>query len=343
MKKNGFTLIELLAVILILGIIALIAIPVVSNIITDSKKGALKSSVQNIVTAIEQQCQLEQMKNEKHTTGYIFLEGNISPKLNVKGSLPRSGTIEVSDDCKVTSANVSSEKFAAVLDNDDIKISNRVLSYNKYVDGTVIYFNPETGLVCDNYVEDNSLINNKNGCMKWYAFNDSQDNGYINMILDHNTTNIVAWNSTLSSTEMKEVAEALVSDTAKWKSELNSRLISANDIAKITKNKNFNVTDSESYFYFDSNTADQSSTCKSGNLTGCNYGWLYDRTDIACTDYGCLNNSNIESWGYWTESINEPGFVWSVLEDGCLDHIRVDNLSGVGVRPVITVSKIKII
>src|SRR5574344_1211754 len=259
MKKNGFTLIELLAVILILGIIALIAIPVVSNIITDSKKGALKSSVQNIVTAIEQQCQLEQMKNEKHTTGYIFLEGNISPKLNVKGSLPRSGTIEVSDDCKVTSANVSSEKFAAVLDNDDIKISNRVLSYNKYVDGTVIYFNPETGLVCDNYVEDNSLINNKNGCMKWYAFNDSQDNGYINMILDHNTTNIVAWNSTLSSTEMKEVAEALVSDTAKWKSELNSRLISANDIAKITKNKNFNVTDSESYFYFDSNTADQSS------------------------------------------------------------------------------------
>src|SRR5574344_444005 len=232
MKKNGFTLIELLAVILILGIIALIAIPVVSNIITD-------------------QLQLKQMKPEKHTTGYIFLDGNVSPKLDVKGSLPTSGTIEVNDDCKVTNANVSSEKFAAVLDNDDIKISNRVLSYNKYADGTVIYFNTETGLVCDNYVEDNSLTNNKSGCMKWYTYNDSENSEYVNMILDHNTTAVVAWNSVIESTEMKEVAEALVSDTAKWKSELNSRLITANEVTKITKMKSL---DGIGWYFLETNS-----------------------------------------------------------------------------------------
>ena len=36
--KKGFTLIELLAVILILGIIALIAIPTVNNIIGEAKE-----------------------------------------------------------------------------------------------------------------------------------------------------------------------------------------------------------------------------------------------------------------------------------------------------------------
>ena len=44
MKSKGFTLIELLAVILILGIIALIAIPTVNNIIKDSRTGAWKST-----------------------------------------------------------------------------------------------------------------------------------------------------------------------------------------------------------------------------------------------------------------------------------------------------------
>ncbi|MEG3037028.1 MAG: prepilin-type N-terminal cleavage/methylation domain-containing protein, partial [Bacilli bacterium] len=37
MKKNAFTLIELLAVILILGIIALIAIPTITKILDESK------------------------------------------------------------------------------------------------------------------------------------------------------------------------------------------------------------------------------------------------------------------------------------------------------------------
>ena len=43
--KKGFTLIELLAVIMILGVIALIAIPVVSNIIEESRKKAGARSV----------------------------------------------------------------------------------------------------------------------------------------------------------------------------------------------------------------------------------------------------------------------------------------------------------
>lgn len=38
MKKRGFTLVELLAVIVILSVIALIAMPIILNIIEDAKK-----------------------------------------------------------------------------------------------------------------------------------------------------------------------------------------------------------------------------------------------------------------------------------------------------------------
>ena len=53
MKKKGFTLIELLAVIVILAIIALIATPIVMNVIENSRKGAAERSAENYLDAVE--------------------------------------------------------------------------------------------------------------------------------------------------------------------------------------------------------------------------------------------------------------------------------------------------
>ena len=54
MKRNkGFTLIELLAVIVILAVIALIATPIIMNVINDAKKGAAKDSMYGYMKAVE--------------------------------------------------------------------------------------------------------------------------------------------------------------------------------------------------------------------------------------------------------------------------------------------------
>lgn len=44
MKKDGFTLVELLAVVVILAVVALIATPIILNIINDTKKSSIKQS-----------------------------------------------------------------------------------------------------------------------------------------------------------------------------------------------------------------------------------------------------------------------------------------------------------
>ena len=168
--------------------------------------------------------------------------------------------------------------------------------------------------------------------MKWYVFNDKEGNATVNVILDHNTTANVAWNSTGNNSEMKEVADALKKDTGTWKN--TARLITANEVAKITKHPTFNVNkENQDWFYLDSNnlTLTVNSTNKS------KYAWLFDYTN-ECTSYGC-NVSDSSTWGYWTSTqyVNSI-HVWFVARNGRLD-VNSASSTGHGVRPVITISK----
>ena len=61
--KKGFTLIELLAVIVILAVISLIAIPIVMNIIEDSRQAAAKRSAEGYVRAVNYKIAQEALYN----------------------------------------------------------------------------------------------------------------------------------------------------------------------------------------------------------------------------------------------------------------------------------------
>ena len=107
--KKGFTLIELLAVIVILGIIALISVPVIVNIIGDAKKGAFKASVQSVFRAYETYeaehnfdvkekiniLDLPLTNKETFTSGRVYKEKDIVKVENVSnGTYCASGTLE---------------------------------------------------------------------------------------------------------------------------------------------------------------------------------------------------------------------------------------------------------
>ena len=205
-----------------------------------------------------------------------------------------------------------------------------------YANGTEIYYNPETGKKCDDYTEGNSTTGTKSGCMKWYAFNDKEGNATVNVILDHNTTANVAWNSTGNNSEMKEAADTLKTDTSTWKN--TARLITANEIAKITGHPTFDASKTgQSWFCLDTNQPDTTSYCAKAQGTS-EYAWLFDYTSD-CTWNGC-NKADSSNSGYLTSTPSKDDSTSAWLVDRLGDLVSLDvTFAGYGIRPVITISK----
>lgn len=82
-SKKGFTLIELLAVIVILAVIALIATPIIMNVINESKQGASKDTVYNYIKSVELAVSSQELKGEMLIGAY---------DINTKGNLVKDGT-----------------------------------------------------------------------------------------------------------------------------------------------------------------------------------------------------------------------------------------------------------
>ena len=340
MKKKGFTLIELLAVIVVLAVIALIATPIVLNLVKTAKIGAAEQSVTGYVKAIENTIIKSMVKEEPVQDGNYKYN---SLKVDISGKRPTSGKYIVKNG-KVESGNFC-------VDGYYIEYKNGQSKYNKdkecgnvgptKVEPTstdthkgIVYLDPTDLSKKCNESNSKSETGTKTGCMKWYIY--SEDNNSYTMILDHNTTAGVAYNSTDSNTEMKEVKTALESDTSTWDKSLNARLITANEIAKITGNTSFDEKTStkSSWFYLDSNN--QTLVANSTNKS--KYSWLYDYTN-KCKEYGC-NIEDSSNYGYWTSTpiAGETTRVWSVFSYGYLNNFTT-SYTNYGVRPVITVSK----
>ena len=323
-KNKGFTLVELLAVIVILALIALIATPIILNVINDAKKQAAKDSAYGYMDAVEKYIVSSELEDKSIQDGTYRVE-ELNKKISVKGSTPDNGNIEIKNS-SVKSYDIGIDGY--VVSNGEVK---KVSTTKSFKNGTAVYYNPETENKCSKE-EAKSTIGTKSGCMKWYVFNDKEGNATVNVILDHNTTARVAWNSTGNNSEMKEVADALKKDTRTWKN--TTRLITANEVAKITGNTGFDANkENQDWFCLDTNQPDTTSYCAKAQGTS-EYAWLFDYT-YECTNYGC-NTSDLSTWGYWTSTSS-----WHVSRFGHLSNTNA-NYADSGVRPVITISKANI-
>jgi len=351
MKKRGFTLIELLAVIVILAIIALIATPAVLNIIEDSRKSAAEASARNIINAAKTYYMQETMNGnevdtiidleenlikydgEKATKGYVAFEtnGSTSGKIYINGYC-----VIVSINNEVESTKVTSEE-CDVTNNGGHDTSIPTI-YKKYNDGDYVFFNPKDNIPCESATS--SATGTNDTCMKWYAFLDSEDSSTVNLILDHNTTATIAWNSDSTGTTPDTVNAKLQADITNWNTAVKStaRLISASEVNRIalrTDGTAWNVNDYSTWYYLHNGTR----TSYKGEVGSNTYAWLFDNTN-SCTIYGC-NTDDSGAYGYWTSSFASSARAWCVIRAGNLtgSGVTVTDDTGSGVRPVIEVSK----
>jgi len=363
-KKNGFTLIELLAVIVILAIIALIAVPQVLKILNKARLSAAEDSTYGIVESAE-----------NYITNFMLKNSGAIPSEAIKFECNSTACSLKTELTKYNLEDLNSLEYSGkqatsgvvTINGSDITVENLVINgytCNYPVDGKVsctkdgtsntqksgatfvsatstdthkgiLYLDP-TNLETE-CNETNSSIGatgTKTGCMKWYVYKEEDGTKYA--ILDHNTTAVVAWNSSGSNTGgMKEVATQLTTDTTDWDSSLNTRLITANEVAEIAENESFDsaTSTSSAWFYLDSNS--QTQTAKSQGAS--KYAWLFDYTN-SCTSYGC-NTADSSNYGYWTSDAVAGGssYAWVVSRYGSLYDYGVSS-TAFGVRPVISIS-----
>ena len=257
MKRKGFTLIELLAVIVILAIIALIATPTILGVIEKARKGASEQSALGYIDAVEKQVAINQVKNEN-----LINDGTYNVPMTgitVKGEAPTKGWLKI-EKGMVTNYSFVIGKYVVTKGSETVKGDEPAKTdeevteiYPVYSNGTAVYYNPETNSKC-NESEAVSKTGTKTGCMKWYTFNDEgETTSTISMILDHNTTATVAWNTSESSilyenSSIKLEVDKLINEQ-NWI--VTPRLITADEVAKITGNTKFNslsATNSDGFY-----------------------------------------------------------------------------------------------
>ena len=116
--KKGFTLIELLAVIIILAIVALIATPIVLDVVDDAKDSAAKSEASMIVSGINNYCAAADMREQLNGETNPCADGVDTTEVATMVDLGNATITSVTFDSKVTDLVVESNGRTVTYDVD---------------------------------------------------------------------------------------------------------------------------------------------------------------------------------------------------------------------------------
>ncbi|MGM9849414.1 MAG: prepilin-type N-terminal cleavage/methylation domain-containing protein [Bacilli bacterium] len=386
--KNGFTLIELLAVIVILAIIAVITVPLITNMIEQAKKGSIKDSAYGYMKSIDNFHYSEsiddsdfELGNKRYTSQELKNLG-----LKISGEEPESNSwVDIVDneiidgclqfgnymvyvgydyvgDASKGECDTVGEWSPTVVPTVLKTVGDTTYYDTSWIKSHPIYYNPVTNAQC-NSSASNSAFGTSSGCMKWYAY--SETNGRVNMLLDHNITN-EEWNTSNNQSEPSALLSALDESTSDWSNRLvrhdsykadwtfggnnysysidysgkKARLLSAEEVAAVTENSLW-AKDGDTYYFGSMASGDEAGYYyqnASQQSRQESFSWLFNNMH-ECDSYGC-DNAQEDVVAYWTSTpkTDTENEVWCVCNGGCLDT-DLSNVSYIGIRPVISVSK----
>ena len=133
MKKNtkGFTLIELLAVIVILAVIALIATPIILNLIEKARQGAAESSAYAYIEAAEKAAVVKMMSSPNTKVYGACTASKDAETKAAKLTCTNGGelTLDVKGDIATGGTVTFDETTGSITTAEDLVIGNYTVDY----------------------------------------------------------------------------------------------------------------------------------------------------------------------------------------------------------------------
>lgn len=263
MNKKGFTLIELLGIFSITALILLIAVPSVSDILTNAKESEYKSFESNIFLAAEAYIGVnnEDFLELKQEDGIAY----ISLRTLMQSGYLKSTLVDPQTNVKVEEES----HYTVIVTKTSKKTFNYELIkeqvYHPYSVGDEITFDPGDGVV-----------------RTWNVIKESGENDSILVImLNTNLGNTVPFNSTGQNVENPITAlEQLKNSTSQWNQIIadSLRLITNDEIKEIVQNETW-AADSD--------------------LDISSVSWLSQNTNTTSIPYGYWTNDSYSTSKAW--------------------------------------------
>lgn len=207
--KNGFTLVELLAVIIILGLIAVLIVPKVVNMLDDAEKNTNMTSAENLIKAAELKVSNNEITGNNRDIKINYQTGENINYLDYTGEKPEIGQVQIKRNGDIAMAVKFGDYcyLKSYNSNDITTIAYNENTCGENADVFINYTMPELAVSGDGLYEaqgepgryiyrgtnPNNYINLKeNGTDVTYRILSYESDGTIKVIRDASLGNI-AW------------------------------------------------------------------------------------------------------------------------------------------------------